>query len=355
LARDLQRPFGVAGSIQQVLLMRSPWLPARIGMLIAGCMLLALPWLAYRSTISMPGRSFAGALPALTPAQSVLAAELERDVRHLARDIGERNTRRYRSLVTAAEWIEGELTAAGYTPRRQHFSADDKTCWNIEVEVRGQRFPQQIVLVGAHYDSAPGSPGADDNGSGVAALLALARRMHDARPARTLRLVWFTNEEPPHFQEPTMGSLHAAYRSSQRSDDIVGMLSLETIGYYSDAPNSQHYPALVEPFYPAEGNFVAFVGNSASRALVRQVVGAFRGAARFPSQGGALPASIAGVAWSDQWSFWRLGYPALMVTDTAPFRYPYYHSARDTFDRVDYARLARVTAGVQAAVADLLR
>jgi Zn-dependent M28 family amino/carboxypeptidase len=322
---------------------------------VTGLALLALPFLAWRSAISMPGRSYRGTLPALTAAQTVLAAELERDVQHLAGEIGERSLRRYPQLVRAAEWIETELRAAGYTPRRQHFADGDKVYWNIEAELRGSQRPDEIVLVGAHYDSAAGSPGANDNGTGVAALLALARAMHDARPARTLRFVWFANEEAPHFREPTMGSLHSAYRSKQRSDDIVAMLSLETIGYFTNAPYSQHYPLVVEPFYPKTGNFIAFVGNSASRALVRRAVQSFRRSARFPSEGAALPASVQGVGWSDQWSFWQQGYPALMVTDTAPFRYPHYHTPRDTPDRVDYAQLARVTQGIRAVVTDFAR
>jgi hypothetical protein len=132
------------------------------------------------------------------------------------------------------------------------------------------------------------------------------------------------------------------------------MLSLETIGYFSDAPDSQRYPTLVAPFYPSTGDFIAFVGNSESRALVHRAVRAFRRHTRFPSEGAALPASVPGVGWSDQWSYWQQGYPAVMVTDTAPFRYPYYHSARDTADRIDYARMARVTLGLYDVVAELL-
>jgi hypothetical protein len=317
--------------------------------------LLALPLLAWRSAISMPGRSYRGSLPALTRSQVLLASELERDVRELAGEIGERSARRHDALVRAATWIEDELSAAGYTPRRQHFADEGELFWNIEVEVRGSEQPDEIVVVGAHYDSALGTPGANDNATGVAALLALARRMHDARPARTLRFVWFTNEEEPHYREPTMGSLHSAYRSGQRGDRIVAMLSLETIGYFSDAPGSQRYPPWVKPFYPSTGNFIAFVGNTASRGLVRRAVGAFRAAAAFPSEGAALPAAIDGVGWSDQWSYWQQGYHGVMVTDTAPFRYPYYHSPGDTPDRVDYPRLARVTQGLRAVITDLVR
>jgi hypothetical protein len=330
------------------------WLRARLPFVIAAVATLAMPALALWSAIWMPGRSYRGALPALTAEQSALAAELAGDVRELAGHYGERSSRRYAMLVHAADWIDWQLRAAGYVPHQQTFRVDEDEYWNIQVDIPGTSLPNEIVVVGAHYDSATGSPGANDNGSGVAALLALARRFHHQRPARTLRLIWFANEEQPHFQEPTMGSLHAAYRSSQRSDDIVAMLSLETIGYFSDAPDSQRYPTLVAPFYPSTGNFIAFVGNPASRALVHRVVGAFRRHARFPSEGAALPASVPGVGWSDQWSYWQQGYPAVMVTDTAPFRYPYYHSARDTADRLDYARMARVTLGLRDVVAELL-
>jgi hypothetical protein len=330
------------------------WLQPRLPLAVAVLALIALPALAFWSAIWMPGRSYRGQLPAPTAEQAALAGELARDVRELAGHYGERNSRRYAMLVHVADWIDRQLRAIGYAPHQQTFHVDEQAYWNIEVEIPGTSLPNEIVVVGAHYDSAPGSPGANDNGSGVAALLALARRFHDRPLARTLRLVWFANEEPPHFQEPTMGSLHAAYRSSQRSDDIVAMLSLETIGYYADAPDSQRYPTLVAPFYPSTGDFIAFVGNSQSRALVHRVVRAFRAHARFPSEGAALPASIPGVGWSDQWSYWQQGYPALMVTDTAPFRYPFYHSTRDTPDRIDYDRMARVTLGLRDVVSDLL-
>jgi hypothetical protein len=330
------------------------WFREHPAFVLGASALLAMPAFALWSAIWMPGHSYRAQLPALTAEQTALAVELARDVRHLSGDLGERNTRRYATLVHAADWIDSELRASGYTPRHQRFHVDADECWNIEVEITGATLPQEIVVVGAHYDSALESPGANDNGSGVAALLALARRLHGPRPARTLRLIWFANEEQPHFQEPTMGSLHSAYRSAQRSEDIVAMLSLETIGYFSDAPHSQRYPALVAPFYPSKGDFIGFVGNPESRALVRRVVRAFRRHAQFPSEGAALPPSIPGVAWSDQWSFWQQGYPAVMVTDTAPFRYPYYHSTRDTADRIDYARMARVTLGLRDVVAELV-
>lgn len=204
-----------------------------------------------------------------------------------------------------------------------------KACWNIETELPGAS--PEIVLIGAHYDSVFGAPGANDNGSGVAALLALARRLAGKPNEQTLRLVAFVNEEPGYFQTGKMGSFVYPGRCRQRGDRISAMISLETIGYFSNEPGSQRYPALgLGLIYPRAGNFIGFVSNVGSRSLLRDALGEFRRQAQIPSEGAALPAMVPGVGWSDQWSFWRHGYPGIMVTDTAPFRYPHYHKASDT-------------------------
>ena len=212
-----------------------------------------------------------------------------------------------------------------------------------------------IILVGAHYDSVYGSPGANDNGSGVAALLALAHRLAGRPNEKTLRIVAFVNEEPGYFQTPQMGSFVYASRSREHGDQIEAMISLETIGYFSSQSGSQKYPvpglALI---YPRTGNFIGFVSNVGSRSLLRNVIGDFRREAQIPSEGGALPAMVPGVGWSDQWSFWQHGYPGIMVTDTAPFRYPYYHSAGDTPDKLDYDSMTRVVAGMEKVILHLL-
>ena len=169
--------------------------------------------------------------------------------------------------------------------------------------------------------------------------------------ARTLRFVAFVNEEPQYFQTPQMGSFVYAARCQSRGDRIEAMISLETIGYYSNEPRSQGYPAPGLGFlYPRTGNFIAFVGNVASRSLLRNVIGEFRRYAQIPSEGGALPAMIPGVGWSDQWSFWQHGYPGIMVTDTAPFRYPHYHAATDTPDKLDYDSMTRVVVGLEKVI-----
>jgi hypothetical protein len=162
--------------------------------------------------------------------------------------------------------------------------------------------------------------------------------------------VAFVNEEPPFFPFGEMGSRVYARAARARGDDIRAMLSLETIGYYSDEPGSQRYPPFFRWFYPDRGNFIGFVANFSSRALMRNAVAAFRAASDFPVEHVATFGWIPGVDWSDHRSFWQQDYPAIMVTDTALYRYPYYHSAQDTPDKVDYERLARVTEGLRAVV-----
>lgn len=302
----------------------------------------------------MPGASYQGPIPALTSEEIALRDALRRDVGELAGTIGERNLSRYHALRRAAEFIEASFNAAGYRVQRQAFTAEGKAVANLEAALTGSRRAEEIVIIGAHYDSVDGSPGANDNATGVAAVLALARAFALTRPSRTLRFVAFVNEEPPYFQTPAMGSLAYAARAQANRERVIAMLSLETIGYYADARGSQRYPVPFQFFYPSQGNFIGFVGNLASRRLLHEVIGSFRRHARHPSEGIATWESIPGVSWSDQWAFWRHGYPAVMVTDTAFYRYPYYHTVRDTPDRIQYDRLVRVVVGLEGVVRDLV-
>jgi len=171
------------------------------------------------------------------------------------------------------------------------------------------------------------------------------------KPSRTLRFVFFTNEE--YFRQNLMGSVVYAKLCRARNDNIVAMVSLETIGYFSDVDGSQKYPFPINLFYPSTGDFLGFVGNVGSRSLVRTAIGSFRILATLPSEGVAAPESIDGIGWSDQWSFWRQDYPGIMVTDTAPFRNPNYHRPTDTPDTLDYGRLAQVVTGLEAVVRTL--
>jgi hypothetical protein len=318
----------------------------RIAIVVAAILLL-LWWFGMR----MPGKNISKAAP-LSPDEVTLREELRADVQKLAGEIGERNMWRYPQLNAATDFIEASFSRAGLHPRRESYEVRGQACHNIEVEIAGTR--PEILLIGAHYDSVFGSPGANDNGSGVAATLALARRFAGRKTQHTLRFVAFVNEEPPYFLSGEMGSLVYARRCKERSNKISAMISLETIGYFSDAPNSQTYPSPgLGIVYPKVGNFIGFVSNVHSRALLRRVIALFRQHAKIPSEGAALPWFVPGVSWSDQWSFWKHGYPGIMVTDTAPFRYPYYHSANDTPDKLDYDRFTLVVSGMEKVIEGL--
>ena len=317
--------------------------------------LVLLWWFGMR----MPGKNVSKAEP-LSPDEVMLREELRADVQKLAGEIGERNMWHYEQLNAAADFIEDSFSRAALRIRRDSYEIRGQTCHNIESEIPGNR--PEIIVIGAHYDSVFGSPGANDNGTGMAATLALARRFAQKQSERrltqtsykALRFVAFVNEEPPYFLSGEMGSLVYARKCKERGDKISAMISLETIGYFSDAPNSQTYPSPgLGLFYPKVGNFIGFVSNVKSRALLRRVIALFRKHAKIPSEGASLPAFIPGVSWSDQWSFWQHGYPAIMVTDTAPFRYPYYHSSNDTPDKLDYDRFALVVSGMEKVIEDL--
>ncbi len=287
------------------------------------------------------------------PTSHDLENALRGHVQRLAGDIGERHVLRPASLHAAERYIAESFTTLGFGVNRQAYEAQGVDCANLEITITGADRPSEIVLTGAHYDTVPGSPGADDNASGVAATLELARLLRESKPARTIRLVAFVNEEPPFFFWGEMGSRVYARAARQRGDDIRVMLSLEMLGCYLDAPGSQGYPPLLKYFYPAQGNYIAFVSNVRSRHALRNVVDAFRSASDFPSEKLAAPALIPGIGWSDQLSFWREGYEAAMVTDTAFHRYRHYHQPTDTPEKLDYARMARVVEGLAGMLATL--
>jgi len=296
--------------------------------------------------MGIPGRSWSGPLPPLTGEQQRIHDNLERHVAALAGRIGERNVWRPEAMAAAAAYIRKTLEDAGYTVNVQPFSSHGLTVNNIEAVLPGHGAADEIIVAGAHYDSVAGTPGANDNASGVAALLELARLLAGTALPRSVRFVAFANEEAPFFYGDEMGSKRYAARARAQGERIAAMLSLETIGYYTDQPASQRYPFPFSLFYPDTGNFIGFVGDLSSWRLVRRAVGAFRASTAFPSEGVAAPRATKGVHWSDHWSFWQAGYPAIMVTDTAFYRYPHYHAATDTPDKLDYAGLARVTGGL---------
>ena len=308
---------------------------------------------AWAYMIRMPGNAHSGPLPALTNEEMEIRRNVEQHVHALAGEIGERNYIEFHALERAAQYIENALGELGYDVSSHYYDIGAQRFRNLEAALVGSRYPEEIVVVGGHYDSVEGAPGADDNASGVAAVLELARMFRSESPERTVQFVFFVNEEPPHFNTRLMGSRVYAARAARASDKIVAMMSLESIGYYSDKPKSQQYPFPFSLFYPDRGDFIGFVANLASRSLVRRSMAVFRETTAFPAHGVASPSWIPGISWSDQASFWLHGYKAIMISDTAPFRNPYYHTLEDTPDKLDYDRMARVVAGVARVVRDL--
>ncbi len=324
------------------------WALVRVGVILAA------GTVAVSCMTVMPGKSFRGGNPPATPAETALAAELRRDVDKLAVAIGPRTVAFPGKMRETTDYIAGELERCGYKVERQAYPCNGVQAENLVAELRGTRTPEEIVVAGAHYDSSNAlCPSANDNGSGVAAVLALARRFAGKPQGKTLRFVAFANEEPDYFRSETMGSRVYAKSCRAKNETITAMLSLETMGCFYDAPGSQKYPGPIAWLYPSTGNFIAFVGNCGSRGLVRRCVRTFRANAGVASEGAALPGPLPGVGWSDHESFWLNGYHALMVTDTAPFRYPYYHTPQDTPDKMDFVRFARVTAALEPVLRNL--
>jgi Peptidase family M28 len=319
-----------------------------------GSPLLALVGFVLYATV-MPGTPHRGPIPELSAEILAIAADLEAHVVMLSHTIGERRVGHGDSLNRARDYIAGIIEKFDDDGRArisfEDLGAEGQGAKNVVFELPGAS--ADVIVVGAHYDSAPGTPGANDNASGVAATLELVRRLSSHRFVKAVRFVLFANEESPYFQSPGMGSLVHARGCRQRGERIDAMLSLESLGYYSDEPGSQRYPWPIDLFYPDRGNFVGFVGNLGSRSLVRRAIARFRESTPLASQGAALPAQIPGVGWSDHWAFWELDYPAIMVTDTAVYRDPHYHQPNDVSANLDFLRLAYATLGLQHVIEQL--
>lgn len=288
----------------------------------------------------------------LTAEQKTLRDELRGEIAALCAH-GPRTIWDLASLAAARDRIVREL--AGYPLERHRYVVEGIEVENVIAELRGATIPDEIVILAAHYDSVDESPGADDNATGVAALLAIARRMREAKPDRTVRFVAFVNEEPPFFKTSDMGSWRYAKRCRERGETIVAMLSLEMLGYYDTTPGSQQYPPPLASLYPRTGDFIGFAGNLGSRGLVGDCVRAFEARNGFPAESAVLPEMIEEIGWSDQWSFWQFDYPGIMVTDTALYRNPHYHTAGDVPSTLDYDRMAVVVDGLVGVVEELAR
>lgn len=292
------------------------------------------------------GKSYRGPLADLTQEERSCCGRIKADVQMFSETIGERNTLCYENLLSSQTFIECRFRVLGYDVRIEQYEADGGLVANIEAEKRGLKFPEEILLVGAHYDSSPGSPGADDNSTGVAALLELARAFKDVQIDRTLRFVAFVNEEPPFFLTELMGSRVYVQGVKAREENLLGMICFDSLGYYSSIPDSQQYPSPLERFYPDKGDFIAFVSNPQSALFLEKCIRTFRKTTKFPSEALIAPDSIQEVEFSDHSSFWKEGYHAIMVTNTAFFRNRHYHLPSDTTSTIDFERMTRVVSGI---------
>ena len=286
-----------------------------------------------------------------------LVDNLTRHVDHLAGIIGPRHVGLPSALAAAAAFVERELADTGFGVERHIYSIGGQEVANIVAELPGNSRQDEIVVLGAHYDTVSTSPGADDNASAVAVLIEAARRMRHLQLSRTVRFVAFPCEEKPHAHTGDMGSQVYARRCRERGERITGMLCLEMVGFYSSEPKSQRVPPSIprfmHPIFPKRGNFLAAVGNLRSWRLSWKFRRGFKRAVRFPLFSIALPESIAEIRRSDNSSFWDQGYPALMLTDTSFLRNPHYHLSSDTPETLDYPRMTQVTLGVVGGVTNV--
>jgi len=293
-------------------------------------------------------------ISALEVEDKELTENLKRHVRVLSGEIGERNFGKHKNLERAADYIRQEFINFGYAPEEQIYHLEGKPYRNIIAAKKGRVSPEREIIVCAHYDSVTGSPGADDNASGVAGLLELARLLYNEELNKTVKFIAFTNEEPPYFMTDVMGSFRYAQEARKRKDKIQGVLCLESIGYYSDKKGSQSYTLGLGLFYPDKGNFISVVSNFSSRNLLSSILKNFKKKSSFPIEG--LVGSsflLPPLAFSDHWSFWKFGYKAVMVTDTAFFRNPYYHMQDDIPEKLNYESMSAVASGLFEALLKL--
>ena len=297
------------------------------------------PWVVFLS-IFFTGGDVSAADP------DPLEANLRRHVHVLSSEIGERSVAKHDQLIRAAEYIDQQFRDSEYAVDSQPYEAHGRAYRNLIATRRGPSNQAEEIVVGAHYDTQLDTPGADDNASGVAVLLELARFARHRRFGKTLRFVAFTNEEMPSFGTAAMGSWVYARRAKAERAKIIGMISLEMVGYYSDEIHSQSYPTGLGWFFPNRGNFIALVSDLWSWRWKNQVERALAPRMNLPVESLATFGFVPGVMWSDHWSFIQEGYAALMITDTAFYRNPYYHRPSDTPDKLDYARMAELTRGL---------
>ena len=276
-----------------------------------------------------------------------IRANLTKHLHHLSVTLGDRSIHRPETLKAAEDYVFQNFAAMGYGPRRQTFSYLQEEVSNI---IAGDENLDGYYILGAHFDTVPGTPGADDNASAVAVLLEVARLARDLTPPRPWAFIGFTCEEPPAFATPAMGSRVYAKEARRQQAKIRGMLCLEMVGYYSQTPGSQSLPLPLKLMgYPTTGNFIGLVSDGPSKPLLTRLEAAIKDGCKLPAVALAVPFGghiLPEVRLSDHASFWDEGYPAIMITDTAFMRNPNYHGPGDVMDRLDLTAMTELTLGL---------
>jgi len=314
-------------------------------LLFAAYMIYAIVKIRFAPSIVTPGQQ---------SAVSGDSRQLYSHVEHLSVRTGSRSIYEYSKLEETKRYVVSCLESFGYTPELQKYSYDGQVFSNVIVSIEGKTHPDEMVIIGAHYDTVFGTPGADDNASAVAMLLEMSRILKVFSPGRTIRLVFFVLEEPPAFRTQHMGSYVYAKEAKAKNENIKAMICLEMLGYYTDKKGGQTFPLpLMNLMYSSTPDFIAVVGNLTSRNLVDAVRTSLKQDSSVPVETLSTVSFIPGVDFSDHWSFWKMGYPAVMITDTAFYRNPNYHTERDTIDTLDFNRMTELLKGLLQVARDI--
>lgn len=322
-----------------------------LNIVLASLLLIATIW--FISTQPLLFVSDKIAMPDVSP------QVLESQVRHLSEVLPAREGFE-KNLNPTLEWIEKQIKPYGES-YRQSYQANNQTFHNIIIEFGPKPSAEnEMIVIGAHYDTAHGFPGADDNASAVAGLIELARLLSEKQLSpkadmltHPIQLVFYTLEEPPYFRSEKMGSFIHASDLINKQQKIKIMIALDMIGYFSDEKRSQHFPIpLLDLFYPDQGNFIAVVGNLANMKAVREIKHSFKTASELPVYSFNAPSFVQGIDFSDHLNFWNLGYKAVLITNTSFNRNLAYHTEGDTADRLDYVKMAKVVQAIYKTVID---
>lgn len=293
-------------------------------------------------------------IPGQASAVSGDSRQIYSHVEHLSVRIGSRSIYEYGKLEDTKHYIVSCLEGFGYTPELQKYSRDGQVFSNIIISIKGKTRPDEIVIIGAHYDTVFGTPGADDNASAVSILLEMSRILKGFLPGRTIRLVFFVLEEPPAFMTEHMGSYVYAKEVKVKNENVKSMICLEMVGYYSDKKGGQTFPLpMMNLMYSSTPNFIAVVGNLKSRGLTGAVRISLTQRSSVPVETLSTVSFVPGVNFSDHRSFWKMGYQAVMITDTAFYRNPNYHTESDTIDTLDFNRMNELLKGLVEVAKDL--